>query len=316
MKVIHLISALALAASLAACSQEADEHAAESSTAHTEAESKSDEHEASTVIPAAIAEESGIAVQAVGPGVIADEHEVQGLLTPIDGRVAKVTARFPGPLRSLRANVGDQVRAGQTLATIESNLSLSTYSVATPISGVVTARNASVGSSASEGMALFEIADLSQLWVDLHIFGADTQHIQPGVPVKITRMSDDRTVEAVLERVLPGMATASQSTIARATIDNSDGLWRPGSAVKARITVEQQPVELMVPLAALQTMDGNDVVFVRVDDTYRAQPVQLGKRDVKRVEVLSGLHEGEQVVVQESYLIKADIEKAGAEHAH
>ena len=273
-------------------------------------------YEGRTVIKAATAEKSGIQVQPAGPGVIADEHEVQGLLTPIEGRVAQVTARFPGPIRSLRANVGDRVRAGQTLATIESNLSLSTYSVAAPISGVVTARNASVGGLAGEGMPLFEIADLSQLWVDLHIFGADAQHIQPGVPVTVTRMSDGKTIDTVLERVLPGMATASQSTVARATIDNADSLWRPGSAVKARITVEQQPVDLMVPLSALQTMGGEEVVFVRVGDTYQAQPVEVGQRDGQRVEILSGLRKGEQVVVEESYLIKADIEKSGASHAH
>ncbi|KGM50699.1 cation transporter [Lysobacter concretionis Ko07 = DSM 16239] len=273
-------------------------------------------YEGRTVITAATAEKSGIKVQPVGAGVIADEHEVQGLLTPIEGRVAEITARFPGPIRSLRANVGDQVRAGQTLATIESNLSLSNYSVAAPISGVITARRASVGGLAGEGAPLFEIADLSELWVDLHIFGADAQHIQPGVPVAVTRMSDGKTVETVLERVLPGMATASQSTVARATIDNADGLWRPGTAVKARITVEQQPVELMVPLSALQTMNGEEVVFVRVGDAYQAQPVEVGQRDGQRVEILSGLNKGDQVVVEESYLIKADIEKEGASHEH
>ena len=273
-------------------------------------------YEGRTVITAATAGKSGIEVQPAGPGVIADEHEVQGLLTPIEGRVAEVAARFPGPIRSLRANVGDRVRAGQILATIESNLSLSNYSIAAPISGVVTARSASVGGLAGEGMPLFEIADLSQLWVDLHIFGADAQHIQPGVPVTVTRMSDDKTVETVLERVLPGMATASQSTVARATLDNADGLWRPGAAVKARITVAQQPVELMVPLSALQSMSGGEVVFVRVGDAYQAQPVELGQRDGQRVEILSGLDTGDQVVVRESYLIKADIEKEGASHEH
>ena len=80
----------------------------------------------------------------------------------------------------MRANVGDQVRAGQALATVESNLSLTNYTVTAPISGVVLARSASVGAVASEGMPLFEIADLSTLWVDLHIFGADAQHIRAG----------------------------------------------------------------------------------------------------------------------------------------
>ncbi|MGQ4659450.1 efflux RND transporter periplasmic adaptor subunit [Lysobacter sp. F6437] len=325
MKPVHLIGALALTLALAACGGESgngdahveaaghDEHAAQDEHGHEEA---GHGEAANTRIPAAIAERSGIEVAPVGSGVIADEHEVQGLLTPIDGRVAEVAARFAGPVRALRANVGDAVHAGQPLATIESNQSLSNYTVSAPISGVVTARHASVGGLAAEGMPLFEIADLSQLWVDLHIFGADAQHIGAGVPVRITRMSDGKTVETELERVLPGIATASQSTVARATIDNADDLWRPGSAVKARITVARQPVDLMVPLSALQTMDGEEVVFVRDGDTYQARPVELGARDAQRVQITGGLRKGEQVVVDESYLIKADIEKEGAEHAH
>ncbi len=273
-------------------------------------------YEGRTEIDAKIAQDAGIRIAPAAAGIIADEHEVQGLLTPVEGRIAKVAARFPGPVQRLNLNVGDQVRAGQTLALIESNLSLTTYSVTSPISGVVLARNASVGMVATEGMMLFEIADLSSLWVDLHIFGADAQHIQPGVPVTVTRMSDGVTLETTLERVLPGTATASQSTVARATIANADGLWRPGSAVKARITVEQQPAALVVPLAALQIFRNWDVVFIRVGDTYEIRPLELGKRDATRVEVMSGLKAGDQVVVEQSYLVKADIEKSGASHDH
>ena len=273
-------------------------------------------HEGRTEIDAKIATEAGIRVAPAVAGVIADEHEMQGLLTPVDGRVAQVMARFPGPIRALRANVGDQVRAGQALATIESNLSLSNYTVPSPISGVILQRNASVGGVAGEGTALYEVADLSTLWVDLHVFGADAQHIQAGVPVTVTRMSDGVSVDTTLERVLPGTATASQSTVARATLANTDGLWRPGSAVKARITVDQKPASLVVPLSALQTFRDWDVVFVRVGDTYEARPVELGKRDGAQVEILDGLQAGDQVVVEQSYLVKADIEKSGASHEH
>ena len=275
-----------------------------------------DSYEGRTTIAAKIAEDSGIRVAPAQAGVIADEHEVQGLLTPVEGRVANIAARFPGPIRRLAVNVGDRVQAGQALATVESNLSLTTYTVTTPISGVVLARNATVGGVAGEGATLFEVADLSSLWVDLHIFGADAQHIVPGVPVTVTRLSDGATAQTTLERVLPGTATASQSTVARATLANADGLWRPGSAVKARITVEQQPAALVVPVAALQTFRDWDVVFVRVGHTYEIRPVELGKRDAARVEVLSGLKAGDQVVVEQSYLVKADIEKSGASHDH
>jgi cobalt-zinc-cadmium efflux system membrane fusion protein len=273
-------------------------------------------YEGRTVIAAKIATDSGIRVAAAGPGEIADQHELQGLLTPVEGRSAQVMARFPGPIRALRANVGDRVRAGQALATVESNLSLTDYTVSSPITGVVMARSATVGGVAAEGAPLFEIADLSSLWVDVHVFGADAQHIQPGVPIEVTRLSDGATVDATLERVLPGTATASQSTVARATIPNGDGLWRPGSAVKARITVARKPAALVVPLSALQRFRDWDVVFIRIGDTYEVRPVELGERDAERVEVRAGLKPGDQVVVEQSYLVKADIEKSGASHDH
>lgn len=273
-------------------------------------------YEGRTTINAEAARDVGLRVMPVGPGTIADAHEVQGLLTSVEGRAASITARFPGPIRRVAVNVGDTVRAGQTLATVESNLSLTTYPVTSPIAGVVLARQASVGAMAGEGAVLFEVADLSTLWVDLHIFGADAQHITAGVPVTITRMSDGVTAETTLERVLPGTATASQSTVARATLTNRDGLWRPGSAVKARITVDRTPAARVVPLSALQTLGGRDVVFVRVGDIHEARPVTLGKRDATQVEILSGLQEGQSVVIEQSYVVKADIEKSGASHEH
>ncbi|WP_228114418.1 efflux RND transporter periplasmic adaptor subunit [Stenotrophomonas sp. MYb238] len=315
------LAALAvLLAALAACGGDpaAGKDAAQGSHAHAEGDDHDEEDEApgQTTIPAARAKAAGIVSAAVGPGTIADEHDVQGLLAPIDGRMAQVTARFPGPIRALRANVGDRVRAGQPLASIDSNLSLTTYGVSAPISGVVLSRQAQVGGVAGEGQLLFEIGDLSQLWVDLHIFGADTQHITAGVPVTVTRMTDGVSQATTLERVLPGTATASQSTVARATVDNADGLWRPGAAVRARIVVASAPADVVVPLSALQSMDGRDVVFVRTGDTYQARPVTLGARDARQVAVAAGLQAGEEVVVEQSYTVKADIGKAGAGHEH
>ncbi|WP_223620704.1 efflux RND transporter periplasmic adaptor subunit [Lysobacter sp. ESA13C] len=335
MKPELLIAAGLLALTLSACGGSAEApaadagkadaaHADEASDEHRHGEgeaghgdkSEAEEEAESTAIPAAIAQRSGIVVAAAGPGTIADEHEVQGLVTPLEGRIANITARYPGPVRSLRANVGDRVKAGQTLATVDSNLSLTTYAIASPITGVVLARNASVGEVAVEGTTLFEVADLSTLWVDLHVFGADASHLRPGVPVTVMRMGEEQGVETTLDRILPGTATASQSTVARASIANADGLWRPGSAVRARVTVEQQPVSLAVPLTALQRMDERDVVFVREGERYIAKPVRIGRRDARRMEVLSGLRAGEQVVVEQSFLIKADIEKSGASHEH
>lgn len=274
-----------------------------------------DSYEGRTRIAADVAGQAGIVVAPAAAGTIRDEHEVQGLLTPIEGRHARIVARFPGPVRAVTVGVGDSVRAGQVLATIESNVSLSNYNVTSPIPGTVLARNAGVGDLAGE-QTLFEIADLSKLWVDLHLFGADAQHITPGLPVLVMRLSDDVRAETTLDRVLPGTATASQSTVARATIDNADGRWRPGAAVRARVTVAEQPVALVVPLAALQRFRDWDVVFIRIGDEYEIRPLELGRRDGTHVEVLGGLKVGDPVVVEQSYVVKADIEKSGASHDH
>ena len=314
---------LALLCLLAACGKSADgpthAHDANAEVPHGAEESEhdeaDDEHQVAR-IASTIAQQAGIRSAPASAGEIADEHEVQGLLTPIEGRLARVSARFPGPVRSLHARVGDQVRAGQTLAQVESNLSLSRYAVTAPMSGVVLSRNVAQGDVVGEGSVLFEIADLSGLWVDLHVFGADASHIRVGSPVLVSRLGDGVSSQSTIERILPATATASQSTVARAVLSNSDGLWRPGTAVRARITVDRAAVPLVVPLTALQDMDGREVVFVRVGEQYYTRPVQLGRRDAERAEVLSGLTAGEQVVVAQSYVIKAELEKSGAAHEH
>ena len=321
MKLSNATALLTLALLLSGCGN-ADHAHAPDAHAHEEAGEKKnhDDHDEGpqhTRIELAIAEESGIRIAPATPGIIADEHQVQGLLTPMEGRSVQVTARFPGLVKRLDAGVGDQVRAGQRLALIESNLSLSDYAITAPMAGTVMERSASVGMVAGEAMVLYELADLSQLWVDLHIFGTDAGHIEAGAQVEVTRLNDGASARTRIERVLPGTATASQSTVARAVLENGDGLWRPGAAVSARITVARAEVALAVPLTAIQSLNGRDVAFVREgDENYIARPLTLGRRDARAVEVLDGLQSGEQVVVTQSYLVKADIEKSGAAHEH
>jgi cobalt-zinc-cadmium efflux system membrane fusion protein len=209
--------------------------------------------------------------------------------------------------------VGDQVKTGQPLAVIESNASLAPYEVAAPFAGTILDVEVGAGDLAGE-QPLFELADLSSLWVDLHLFGGDAQHITPGLPVRITRLSDGAKADTKLERVLPGTATASQSTVARATVRNADGRWRPGTAVRAHVTVSERQAAIVVPKTALQSMDDATVVFVRSGDTYTMRGVRLGEQDIDNAEVLEGLKAGEEIVVEQSYIIKADLEKASAAH--
>lgn len=271
-------------------------------------------YEGRTTIPAAIAEAAGMTTAKAGPAVIRDDLSLMGRIAINGDRYAQVRARFPGPVLSVNANAGDSVRAGQTLATVENSETLRTYTVTSPIDGTVLARHTSGGDVAG-GEALFEIADLSTLWLDLHAFGDEAGRIAAGLPVHVAT-AGGQSVSTTIQRVLPLASSASQSVVARALLPNPDGKWRPGMAVEATVTAATREVPVAVDLHALQRFRDFTVVFAKVGDTYEVRMLELGARDQDRVEVLGGIAAGTEYAVEQSFLIKADIEKSGASHDH
>jgi cobalt-zinc-cadmium efflux system membrane fusion protein len=267
------------------------------------------------MIPAAVAAATGVKTAIAGPATIRDRVHLMGTVAVDENRLARVRARFAGPVREVRAGLGETVSAGQVLAIVESNESLKTYAVTAPIAGVVTARNTNAGDVAGEA-ALFEIADLSQVWIDLHAFGVSAEKLKPGQAVSVRSAFGELRAGAKLDRVLPIAAADSQSVIARLRLPNPDGAWRPGLAVSADVVVDTRDVPLAVQVAGLQRFRDSAVVFAQVDDTYEVRMLELGARDDAAVEVLEGLAPGTRYVTEQSFLIKADIEKSGASHDH
>jgi cobalt-zinc-cadmium efflux system membrane fusion protein len=271
-------------------------------------------YEGRTTIAPDVAAAAGIETAIAGPGVIAETLVLYGVVNPDITRVREVRARFPGVIRSVSRQIGDTVRAGETLATIESNESLQTYTVSAPIAGVVTARHAEPGEQTDTG-DLFEIADFSSVWAEFNVFPRDRARVRQGQSVAVTAeggVEDSGTIGYLS----PVGDRASQSLAARVVLDNADGRWTPGQFVEGGVTLVETSVALAVPLAALQTFRDFDVVFARVGDTYEVRMLTLGRRDAAHVEVLDGLAPGTVYVAANSYLVKADIEKAGASHDH
>lgn len=271
-------------------------------------------YEGRTTIAAPIASASGIQTAAAGPGTIVDRLVLYGTIAPDIARVRQVQARFPGVIRSVTTHVGDRVRAGDALATVESNESLRTYTVPAPIAGVVTARHAEPGEQ-TDADGLFEIADFSTVWAELDVFSRDRPRVRQGAAVRIDA-GDGAPAAGTIDYLSPIGDRASQSVTARVVLDNADGRFTPGEFVEAQVTVAETPVALAVPVAALQTFRELDVVFARVGDVYEVRMLTLGRRDGATVEVLEGLEPGTEIVTAGSYLVKADIEKAGASHDH
>jgi len=108
----------------------------------------------------------------------------------------------------------------------------------------------------------------------------------------------------------------SPYVVARVPIANPDLTWTPGLLVEADVTIDRFEVSLAVDNRALQQFRDWQVVFIQIGDEFEIRPLQLGRSDSRFTEVLSGLNPGDRYVVENSYLIKADIEKSGATHSH
>ncbi|MGS0997548.1 efflux RND transporter periplasmic adaptor subunit [Rhodanobacter sp. UC4436_H3] len=271
-------------------------------------------YEGRVTIPAAIAAASGVKTSVVGPATIRDALPLMGRVAIDRSRQALVRARFPGIVRAVPVNLGDRVRRGQTLATVEGNDSMRRYAVTAPLDGVVLARNTNVGDVAGEA-PLFEIADLSSVWIELHAVGRDADRLRPGQAVSVRPASGGEALGTRIDTLVP-VTRAGMSVVARARIPNPDDAWRPGMAVVGEVVVAEREVPLAVKVSGLQRFRDFTVVFAQVGDTYEVRMLELGDRDDSSAEVLGGLKPGTAYVSEQSFLIRADIEKSGASHDH
>lgn len=273
-----------------------------------------DSFEGRTTIAAKTAEAAGIKTELAGPAVLTDSLVLYGQIAVHPERQREVSARFPGPIRSVAKKLGDTVRAGETLATIESNDSLQTYAVKAPIAGVVMQRDANPGEESGERV-LFTITDTSAVIAELSVFPKDRARVQPGAAVKLRLADGDAIVIGKVERI-DVKASGNQSVRARVVIESREGSFLPGSFVTGEVTVGQRSVPLAVKSSGLQAFRDFTVVYALVGETYEVRMLELGSPQGEMVEVLGGLEPGERYVTENSYLIKADIEKDGAAHDH
>ena len=276
-----------------------------------------DEHEeeGKTEIAPDAAKKSGIVVSKVSSGTIGDVVSLTGRIRLNLDTTAEIPARFPGIVRSVKAKLGQRVRKGDVLATVESNDSLKVYSIKAPTSGVVLKKNTNVGNVARDE-PLFTIANLSNVWAEFHVFPRNLDKVKEGQIVRVHTLENGQESESPITLLLPTADPLSQTVIAIVTIPNKQGKWRPGMTVEGDVYVSEQEVSVAVTEESIQRMEDETVVFVKEGDAYEMRPVKLGKSDGKYVEVIEGLKAGESYVSQGSFIVKADIGKAAAKHEH
>ena len=194
--------------------------------------------------------------------------------------------------------------------------SLTRYEVRALFDGMIIEKHISVGESVKDDADIFVLADLSTVWVDVTVYARDLNVVKVGQTVTVKSEGLGLKADGTLTYLGPLVGEQTRTAKGRVVVQNTERHWRPGLFVTVEIVQEEVPVSVAVPVDAIQTYRDWSVVFVQYGDLFEVRPLELGRNDGKWVEVLHGLSPGEKYVAQNSFILKADLGKAGATHDH
>ena len=199
--------------------------------------------------------------------------------------------------------------------------SFTRFEIVAPFDGTVIERHITLGEVLKDETAVFQIADLSSVWVNVSVYQKDLQSIRKGQVVSISTGHDGNPAKdptkAEIEFVSPLVKEETRTALARVTLPNRSGTWRPGTFVNVKVMVEEFSVPVMIPRSAIQTVEGKTIVFVQEKDGFEARPVKVGRATDDQVEILSGLSSGEPFVAKGVFALKSELKKETLQdHGH
>ena len=215
---------------------------------------------------------------------------------------AAETRRAEAQHRAARARVGAFGAPGSDGLTV----------VRSPIAGVVTRLSAAPGQVLhEEALQVAAVADPGRVELMFEAPPAAAAILKVGDTLEST-VAGSRVVSGVVIAIAP--ANANGVVIVRA---RPSGETPPaGSVVSARISAGVGTGTPVVPLDAVQTIDGAPSVFVQEGGGFRPRPVVTGRTSDGRIEIVSGLTRSERIAGAGAFLLKAELAKGEAEHGH
>ena len=282
---------------------------------HEHVDEHADEHDAGGgAFSVADFEKSGVRLATAGPGEVDIGVDLPGEVRPNADRIAHLGPRFPGIVREVRKQIGDRVRAGDVLATIESE-NLSTFELKAAFDGTVIDKHISPGETVTRDDAAFIVADLSTVWVTISVYQSALPQIAVGQPVVLSASHGALEATGTIAYIAPVVDQATRTASARVVLPNPDGAWRPGLYVTATV-YNPKAAPIVIARRAIQTIEQKPVVFVVEGDRFEARPVGIGHTGRSRVEITEGLSAGERFAEERSFLVKAELAKGEGGHAH
>lgn len=193
---------------------------------------------------------------------------------------------------------------------------LTYYNLTAPDDGTVIEKHITRGEVLEETSAPFTIADLSTVWVDLEVYQKDIPRIREGQPVRISAGEGVEPGVGEIGYIGPIVGEQTRTALARVNLPNPDRCWRAGMFVNGRVGVDTYEAQVVVPKTALQTMEGEPVVFVWRENGFEPQPISQGREDAQQVEVVEGLQRGQRYAATGAFTIKAELAKGSFEAGH
>ena len=182
-----------------------------------------------------------------------------------------------------------------------------------PASGIVLTREAVPGKYVEPGTTLYEVADLSTVWVHADVYESEISMVKLNQPATVTiEAYPGETFRAKVAYIYPSLNIEARTVRVRVELANPGLKLKPGmyGTVTLRTDAERR---LVVPKEAVLDTGLRQLVFLdRGQGIYEPTPVKLGRKSQDRVEVLEGIKEGDRVVTSANFLLDADSKLASA----
>ncbi len=183
--------------------------------------------------------------------------------------------------------------------------------LASPLAGVVVTVGATPGEVVDAGTEAFVVADLSVVIVLAQVAEGDAALVQVGDPAEVRLVSGPpRTWTGRVVSLGAQLDPRSRTLTARVSLANPDGTLRAGMLVQATLTADRGRDGTEIPAAAVQSVDSKPVAFVPAGEgRFERRDLTLGVQRPDWVEVRDGVRDGEQVVTDGSFQLKAVLQR-------
>ena len=179
----------------------------------------------------------------------------------------------------------------------ELRITLANTIISSPVNGFVARRNADVGAYVSQNAPVVDVVDISTVRLIANIVEKDLRRIEVGEPARVeVDAFPGETFNGRVARVAPVLDPATRTAQIEVEIPNPGNRLKPGMYARVNLTIEQRANALTVPSNAIVNVEGRRGVFVAQNNTAAFRAVDIGIEDTARVEVLSGVTDGDRVV--------------------